>query len=232
MEGIKVVICEDEVLIAEHLRTIVSSFGCDVVGVAYGFNESLELIENSNPDLALLDIRMDGPYDGIQIGQFIRQNYNFPFIYITAFSDKALVDKALEVNPYGYIVKPFEKMEIYSAIKIALDKQSVLKQERYTIIKDGYKEIKLYHDHIRYIKCDNIYIEIYTPTNKYVVRNSLENFLSELDDISFRKCHRSFCVNMKFVKQLNSNSLVVDDCQIPVSRKYGSMLKKIFNAKL
>lgn len=224
----KVLICEDEVLIAEHLKTIVESLGHEVVGVAHNITDSFLLLEHNNPDLALLDIRMEDRLDGITLGKHIEQNHQFPFLFISASTDRITVDKALEVSPAGYVTKPFTEIDVYSAMQIAASKRISETDENYLIIKDGYKDIKLPQCEILFLKSDNIYVEVITRQKKFLIRNSLEKLASELDSEIFLKCHRSYVVNLKWVDELETKSLKIKDHIIPISRQFQKLVKDKF----
>jgi len=216
----RVVICEDEILIAEHLSTIVKSFGYDVVGIAHNKKDMKELLKRTDPQIALIDIRMEGRYDGIEIGEHILLNHNFPLIYITAHSDTEIIQKALKTKPAGYIIKPFKAMDIFTAINIAMENFSAARAETFIMIKDGYKSVKLYHYEILFLKSDNNYVEVYTDKTLYIERISLEGMLNTINSDRFMKVHRSFAVNLDHIKELKSRELVVGKHLIPVSRKY------------
>lgn len=222
-----ILIGEDEVLIAEHLRDIVTSFNYNVIGIGHNKEDIISLIDKKQPDLALLDIRMRGKNDGVDIGEYIMQNYNFPIIYITAHSDKDIVQNALKTKPSGYIIKPFKAMDVYTAIQIAVDQFSHMKKDNFILIKDGYKTIKLYLYDIIFIKSYNNYIEIKTKKKKYLERNSLENICKTIDSEYFIQVHRSYVINLNYAKELKTNEVVLDDIEVPVSRKYYKELKSI-----
>lgn len=224
----RVVICEDEILIAEHLKLIVKSFGFEVVGIAHNKKDMLALIARTNPNIALVDIRMEGRYDGIEIGEEILNNYNFPLIYITAHSDNEIIQKALKTKPGGYIIKPFKAMDIFTAINIAVDNFSAAKNDNFILIKDGYKSVKLYNYEILFLKTDNNYVEIYTDKTLYIERISLDNMLEAINSEQFMKVHRSYAVNLNHVKELKSRELIIGRHLVPVSRKYYKDFKEKF----
>lgn len=222
-----ILIAEDDILIAEHLKDIVLSFNYNVIGIAHKKDKVIELIEKNVPDVALLDINMENKYDGIEIGEYIQKNYNFPIIYITAHSEKETIEKALKTKPSGYIVKPFKDMEIFSSIQIAFDKFRSNKSDNYILIKDGYKVAKLYVFDILFVKSDNNYVEIFTKDNKYIERISLASIIESIDSDNFVKVHRSYIINTDYVREIKSLSVIVGDYEIPVARKYRKELKSI-----
>jgi DNA-binding LytR/AlgR family response regulator len=222
----RILIGEDDILIAEHLKDIVKSFGYDVIAIAHNKEDILKLIDKHKPNLALLDIRMEGRYDGIEVGEYVLNNYNFPVIYITAHSDNDIIQKALKTKPNGYIIKPFKAMDIYTAMNIAVENFTSKKTEKFILIKDGYNTIKIFLYEIIYLKSDNNYVEIITGKRTYVERISLENILSTINSEDFIRVHRSFAINTTHLKELKSSNVVVGDHLIPVSRKFLKSVKE------
>ena len=116
----KILIVEDEPIIAEDLSMILEKAGYHVIGIANNSTRALDLLHTQTPDIALLDIALDSSLSGIDIADIINNKYQIPFIFITSFSDKHTLEKAKDVYPYGYIVKPFKKKDILANIEIAL----------------------------------------------------------------------------------------------------------------
>lgn len=225
----RIIIGEDDILIAEHLKDIVKSFGYDIVGIAHNKEDIIDLVNRTNPNLALLDIRMKGMYDGIEIGEYIMKNYNFPVIYITAHSDSEIIDKALKTKPGGYIIKPFKSMDVFTAINIAVDNFTSSKADNFIMIKDGYKTVRLFQYEIVYLKSDNNYVDIFTEKNHYLERNSLENLYSSLNTDCFMQVHRSYVINTDKITEIRTNKVLLGEVEIPVSRKFMNGLKSRFN---
>ncbi len=120
MPDIRVLIVEDEPLIAEDISDFVEELGFVSVGIAYNSEKAIYMIENAHPDIALLDINIEGDKDGIEVAQIIREKYHIPFIYLTSHSDKATLDKAKATLPYGYILKPFNEKDLLTTMEMAL----------------------------------------------------------------------------------------------------------------
>lgn len=116
----KILIVEDEPIIAEDLALILQKVGYQVVGIANDGSTALDLLHTQQPDLALLDIALDSSLSGFDIAKVINEKYKIPFIFITSFSDKYTLERAKEVYPHGYIVKPFKKRDILANIEIAM----------------------------------------------------------------------------------------------------------------
>lgn len=117
----KVLIVEDAVIIAEDLAASVEELGYEMVGITDNAPEAYELIENKKPDVALLDINLGTEIDGLDIAKKLNEEYQLPFIFITAFSSKQTQEKIASLNPKGYLVKPFENEELEAALVKALE---------------------------------------------------------------------------------------------------------------
>jgi DNA-binding NarL/FixJ family response regulator len=120
MTGIKILIVEDEPLIAKNIGMYLNNNNYEVSAIAYDADEALHHLKRQPPDFAILDINLEGERDGIQIAEYINQNNFIPFIYLTSYSDKDTIERAKKTNPAGYIVKPFNEKTLYATIEIAL----------------------------------------------------------------------------------------------------------------
>lgn len=120
MESIKVLIVEDELLIAKDIHAHLEEYGYHVTGIAFDYEEAIENITNETPDIVLLDINLNGEMDGFRVAEFINKNYDIPFVYITSYGTQEIIAKAKHTRPTGYLVKPFKKADIFSSIEIGL----------------------------------------------------------------------------------------------------------------
>lgn len=120
MSEIRVLIVEDDPIIAEDIKEMLTNVDYSVLGIAYSKMEAIRLIDLHAPDLALLDINLNGSYEGFEIATHINNTRKFPFLYLTSYSGKELVSQAKMTLPMGYILKPFNEGELYSSIEVAL----------------------------------------------------------------------------------------------------------------
>ncbi|WP_162182422.1 response regulator transcription factor [Neotamlana nanhaiensis] len=120
MSTIRVLIIEDDPIIAEDISEMLTNVNYTVVATAYDKPEALECIDTLKPDLVLLDINLDGNFEGFEIAEHINKTRKIPFLYLTSYSGKDIVEKAKQTLPMGYIVKPFNEGELFSSIEIAL----------------------------------------------------------------------------------------------------------------
>ena len=116
----KVMIVEDEAIIALDIHSHLTRVGFDVTGTARSAAEAFALIERKTPDIVLMDIRIDGDLDGVAAAGIVRSRYGLPVIYLTAHADEATVERAEATEPFGYIVKPLQHFKIKAVITMAL----------------------------------------------------------------------------------------------------------------
>ena len=213
MKKNKVLIVEDDVLIAEFLNDILIDENISFNQIAHTINDAKRGLKDFQPNIILLDINIDGHGTGLQIAEL---NKHAAVIYITAQEDAVTLKKAIATHPVSYLTKPVKKKDVLAAVQLASEK---LKTD-FIFVKDGAKEIKLFFDDIYYAKSDGNYIDVYTTTNKLALRNTLDNFLKELNRDNFCKPHRSYIINKDYISQKSSSFVIINNNKIPLSRKY------------
>jgi len=118
----RVFIVEDESILAEEISINLEAFDYQVVGMASTGEEALREINNLKPDIVLMDIMLSGAMDGIEAAQKIQDGFDIPVVYLTAYDDKATLDRARVTEPFGYILKPYSPRELNANIAMALYK--------------------------------------------------------------------------------------------------------------
>ena len=121
----RILIVEDEAIVAMEIETTLRKLGYRIAGKTRNGDEALDLLAARSIDLALLDINLRGSRDGIDLAGLIRRQYDFPFVFLTAYSDRETLERVKDTMPYGYIVKPFNRGELLSAIELALHNHAV-----------------------------------------------------------------------------------------------------------
>ncbi len=121
----KIMIVDDEATIAMQLEETLAVMGYDVVGRADSGDQAIEMAGDVNPDLVLMDIVMPGNLDGVSAAAMIKTQMDIPVIFLTAYADKHLVGRAKQVEPMGYILKPFTEDSIRGAVEVALYKDKM-----------------------------------------------------------------------------------------------------------
>mgnify|MGYP001416481276 CR=1 FL=1 len=128
MKAVKVMIVEDEAVIAMDIRYHLEQFGYEVVGVAAAGDTALQMLDLLHPDVVIMDIHIRGPLDGIHAAHAVRVRAGTPVIFLTAFSDDETLGRARETAPYGFLVKPFRPDELRASIEVALFKHQMEKR--------------------------------------------------------------------------------------------------------
>lgn len=135
MNAESILVVEDETIVATDIKARLHHFGYRVIGSCPSGEQALEMIEHRQPDLVLMDIHLAGRLDGIETAWEIRVRYRIPVVFLTAYSEDATLERAKLVEPYGYILKPFEDRELKTVIEMALYKhrtEEILRQSEET----------------------------------------------------------------------------------------------------
>jgi len=141
--GERILVVEDELIVAMNIESKLQELGYEVIDVVDNGKDAIDRALETKPDLILMDIVLKGEMDGIEVVRRINSTMDVPVIYLTAYSDDEVIQRAKRTEPYGYILKPFKKGEIKATIEIALqrhksemDMRDILKQK---IFSDFYE---------------------------------------------------------------------------------------------
>jgi DNA-binding LytR/AlgR family response regulator len=217
MSDPKILIVEDEVLIAEHIKDYLLSFGMKEIYLAHNKKIALQAIDHLKPNLVLLDLHLEQPLDGIELAKAIDQSSKMSYIFITANADRLIIQEAVQTKAAAYITKPLKKSDLFAAIQIAL-KTTDATEEKYLLVKDSGSTMRIALNDILYIESNGNYIIIYTKKEKVISRHSLEWVQEHLPAHQFIRVHRSFIINIHAVAKTTSKTVFIGDIEIPVSR--------------
>jgi len=128
MDKVKILIVEDEKIVALDMRKQLEKSGYEVCGIYSSGEETLSRFESISPDLVLMDIQLQGKMDGVDTAGKIKKRFNTPVIFLTAYADEKTVERAKIMEPFGYITKPFEERALRTTIEMALYKSSIDKK--------------------------------------------------------------------------------------------------------
>jgi PAS domain S-box-containing protein len=128
MAGKRILVVEDEIITARDIKECLQDNGYVVPAIASSGEEAIIKVEEENPDLVLMDIMLKGKMDGIETAQQILSISNIPVVYLTAYSDKKILERAKITEPFGYILKPINERELHISIEIALYKHKMEKE--------------------------------------------------------------------------------------------------------
>ena len=126
----RILVVEDEGIVAWDIQRSLSDLGFEVTGVASTAEEAAQLTSEGRPDLVLMDIHIQGEQDGIAAADILRTRYGVAVIYLTAHGDAETIERARWTEPLGYLLKPFKKTELYTAVQIALSRHELERKLR------------------------------------------------------------------------------------------------------
>jgi DNA-binding LytR/AlgR family response regulator len=231
---VKILVVEDEILIAESLRMMLEGLGYEVPAI---FNSGLEAIKNFRPgfaDIVIMDIELADNTNGIDTAIELKKISDPPIIFITNNTDERIRKRAIyETNALHYVSKPFTRLDISIAIdltlKLAGDKEIASKKANEfsylmndsIFVKDEGSFKKIMVNDIRFLKADGSYCNFHLKNDSILFCENL-SFLEE--KLSFAKnlvrVHRSYLVNINYITKIQDNRLWIDDEEIPIGATY------------
>lgn len=249
-EPIKILIVEDNVIIADDMQSMLEEIGYEIVDNVIVYEQAVEVLRTQEVDLVLIDIILASDKTGIDLGKHIRDNYDIPFIFVTSNSDRATVENAKTVKPNGYLVKPFEQQDLYTSIEIALSNfthsdrsnrsegfedsgdsvasNALLKDSIF--VKKQHLYYRIQFDDIQFIKADNVYLEVNTKDKKFLVRSPLKDYLEKLPKKKFFRAHKSYIVNVDHIDAINSKDILINNTLIPISKDFKEFIISAMNS--
>lgn len=230
MKKIKALIVEDELLIAETIKLYLNERGHSVVGIAISYEEALQLLTQTNPDIILLDVRLYGEKSGLDVANHLLSSGNsIPYIIVSSQYDSKIIEEATYAGAAGYITKPISKETLWSTVELSVLKlENAIANETYIDLKVGHDIQRINIKDIIYIKSDHVYVEVICTSSKYICRYSLAELLAKIDQPNLIQCHRSFIVNTKKIQKYSSSKIWINDEVIPVSTKYKESMSAVF----
>lgn len=226
-----VLIVEDEFYIAEDLSASLKEMGHTVVAVAETAGRAIELLQkHPEIEVVLLDIHLGEPVDGVHIASVIKSEYGLPFIFTTAFSDPATIDRVKRLDPAGYLIKPYTMDGIRVAIDLALGKPqqtlvSSVKQEP-VFIKSATGMVQVNLDEIIYLEAYDYYSNVFTSEGKIMAKMTLKELMEQMNHPDILRVHRSYAVNLRKIDKIKYGEIYILDHRIPVGRAFRDELKE------
>lgn len=235
MQKIKILIVEDDSIIAEDLAGYMGDFGYHALPTASSAEEALRSLRSELPDLLLLDVGLEGEVDGIQLATIVQEKYDLPFIFLTAFHDDRTIERIKTTRPTGYLVKPVDGHSLRTSIEVALynfkHRETRQETEEHTtsidIINGDHFFIKVKQGLLRIVLGDILYFEAYdnysyvhTTDNKYLVSMPLKSIENKIPAKKFARIHRSFIINTEKIQRIEEADVIIDGRTIPIGKTY------------
>lgn len=232
----KILIVEDEPLIAEDIADIVTELGYTVIGMADSYEEVETLLQDPQfvPDIVLQDIQVHGDLDGVDIWNYVRTQRNCQVVFLTSFSDDKTINRVRAAQADGYIVKPFKREDLKTTLALlrqvpAPASADAEVSDRFIWVKDKHEHIKLDLKDILYLEAADNYCKVVTRTSRYLLSSPLKHAAEKLPDTIFYRCHRSFLVNVREIEKMGPNYLVIHGTEIPVNEAAKKEIGDLFS---
>lgn len=233
----KILIVEDEVLVAEDLCADLEEMGFEVVDIAISGEECFTSFKMHNPDVVLMDIRIKGELNGIEVAKKLKETATTPIIYLTSNTDSVTMKLAIESHPQSFISKPYNRKDLKAAIEIAIINHNQKELENSTketplqaavFVKKGefYQRVEL--SEILYIEAAGSYSTVFTEKNEYVLSTNLHRFENKVENSSFVRIHRSYIININKVEGLGHQSVIINNKELPISTSYRNEVLPLF----
>ena len=227
MTNKSILIVEDDFLNRRISKKVLAENGYEVFE-AKNAKEALEILRKESLSLIVLDINLgENAQDGISLGQEIKEKYSIPFIYLTAYENPEIIEKAVATSPYSYLTKPFKNSDLIASAEIAIRQSSnIPKRKPFIYVKDGDYNVELATENINYIESDGNYLLFYTDEKIYKCRSSIKNILNELSNSNFVQTHRAYIVNKNKIEKYTKKNVMIKNNLIPDSENYVEILKQ------
>ena len=222
MTKTSVLIVEDEPLIADDIALIIERAGYDIFGIEDNADDAMLSLIGNKPDIALLDINIEGEKDGIHLAHLINQKHHIPFVYLTSYYDKNTLTRAKATNPGGYVVKPFDEGDLMANIELALSKKYAINEapkEKFFVRNQGQLQA-IDPSEILYAESEDNYANIYIEGKKLVVSHTLKSVEEQLTPFGFIRIHKSYLVNFQKITSIHEGYVFIDELKIPIGRAY------------
>lgn len=243
-----VLVVEDESIVSKDIQYSLKKLGYNVVGAAATGEKAIELAGDKLPDIILMDIMLKGDLTGIEAAAEIKDKYNIPVIFLTAYADENTLAKAKVTEPYAYIIKPFKEIDLHTSIEMALYKHGkeleVLKErdmlynlvdnkdsKDFIFVKSKSRLIKIKTKDIYYIEALKDYVVINTINTRYTIHSTMKDIENKMPSDDFIRVHRSYIVRLDKIAQIEQPNLIMEDNKkiIPIGGSYKDELLNRIN---
>ncbi|MFP4090497.1 MAG: response regulator transcription factor [Cyclobacteriaceae bacterium] len=233
MSKLKILVVEDNRLIAQDISEQLEEAGFEVCGQASCYDDAMQLYLDRLPDLLLLDIGLEGEKDGIDLARSIGSFSQVPIMYLTGNEDQETLDRAKKTLPVGFVLKPFRAKEFLFNVDLALSNFVKSQRLHNPVVADAIflpardkGHVKVALADIVYIRGDGAYSRVHT-TDKQVfdMATNLSTLLRQLSIGCFARISRNHAVNIQHISKLDQAHIWVTDHKLSIGAQYRKELK-------
>lgn len=244
----KILIVEDEGTVAKDISVCLDRTGYEVLNSFSNAEDAIDYLANNKPDLILMDIMLAGEMTGIDASSIIKEKFNLPVVFLTAYADEKTISKAKITDPYGYVIKPFKEIDLRTSIEMALykfqkergkDAQGKVKEDQknsfiskeFIYVKSNSKLVKVLNNNILFIEALKDYVIFHTENEKYTIHSTMKDIERKLPEEYFLRVHRSYIINLTRIKTIDSSIVQIENHKksIPIGGSYKETLFKRLN---
>ena len=244
----KILIVEDEAIVAKDISVCLNRTGYEVIGTFSNGEKAVDFLTENKPDLILMDIMLAGQMTGIDAAGIIKEKFDIPVVFLTAYADEKTIGKAKVKDPYGYVIKPFKEIDLRTSIEMALykfqkekerspklthqglEKDSIIAKE-YIYVKSNSKLVKVQNSNILFIEALKDYVILHTQDEKYTIHSTMKDIEKKLPPEYFIRVHRSYIINLKKINSIDSSIVHLENHKkpIPIGGSYKESLYERIN---
>jgi len=236
MEPLRVLLLEDKALVATEIEDIIRESGHSVVATVDNGFEAIASAQVLCPDVAVLDIKVNGSMTGIEVGRRLKEELNIPFVYLTDLDE--MYPLAFNSKPHDFLPKPVNSVRLGRAMELAVNASraefktaevvsgqgSMWIVDNAVFIQRGDKKVRVELDEIFYIQAFKNYSDVFLKDIKFTISKPLKDVLHELHRINsgmqIIRVHKSYAVNSKHVRSIQGNMLHLDIATIDIGDTY------------
>lgn len=217
MSAIKIGIVEDEAITSEVIKLSLKKLKYNIATPAFTFDQALSMFENESPDLVLIDIKLGEKNDGIELAEILKEKHGTPFIFITANSDTATLERAKKVNPLAFLVKPFSQIDLHATIEIAFNNYQTSNEDKngqshFVMIKMGRSFEKINTKKILFLENNTHYFNIhFIKGESKLVRASAVEMMDILPKKYFIQISRTYIINTMHMNKIDNTVVQIGD---------------------
>jgi DNA-binding LytR/AlgR family response regulator len=243
MSIINVLVLEDDAFEATILKDYLEQSNFNIVKVAKNIEDAINAYHSNTVDFIIIDIFLNGKPEGITFAKTLLKDnpkLTTPFLFLTGHTDRAIFEEARLINPHGYVLKPFNELELAYTIELILEKHNNsiannIVQDSTIALPYFFKKNAIFHkvlpNAISYVEVEGRYCKINTSENSFISQYTLADFNKQLPE-SFVRVHRNYVVNTTKIIEVHpdDNLIVLENNEtITLSRKYKSEFFEYYN---